>query len=160
MFSWIRSLVSAAAIVELHSRHIQVRDISHGRTFGFEPLLGVDGDQRVVSIGRPISVLAVKTYAPFVDPAAFAENRRIAVLLFQYVYSQLGAVGWLKPSPRILLRVDNDPSSAARLLNDESLVDLSQAAGARLTVVHRGGRLSDSDVVSRLDAAGCGSVSG
>ena len=60
MFAWLRSLISADAVVELHSSHMCVRDVSNRMDFEFEPLLSVDSDQRVVSVGHPIPASAVR----------------------------------------------------------------------------------------------------
>jgi len=81
MFAWLRSLISADAVVELHSSHMCVRDVSNRMDSEFEPLLSVDSDQRVVSVGHPIPASAVKTCSPFENPAAFAEDPRIAQLI-------------------------------------------------------------------------------
>ena len=153
MFAWFRSLVSSNAVVELHSRRIRVHDFSTVSTFEFEPLLSVDGSQRVVSIGRPIAASAVKTYSPFAKPSALEQDRRIAELLLQYAYSKLGSIAWLKPAPNIVLFVPGDPANEIRLINDEALVQLSAMAGARVTVVHRGSPVSAAEAQRLLHAA-------
>ncbi|MBQ0933275.1 hypothetical protein [Ideonella alba] len=129
-----------------------MRDVSNGREFEFEPLLSIDADQRVVSVGRPIDASAVKTYSPFANPAAFAGDRRIAELILAFAYSKLGASAWLKPAPRIVLAVVADDANGARLLSDDALVELSASAGARATVIHRGGSISDVEALKLLDA--------
>ena len=153
MFVWLRSLISAAAIVELHSSRIRVRDVSNRKEFEFEPLLSVDADQRVVSVGRPIPASAVKSYSPFENSAAFADNPRIARLILTFAYSKLGASAWLKPAPRILLTVAADDANGAGRLSDDVLVELSASAGARTTVIHRGRAISDREALKLLDAA-------
>src|SRR5688572_31236358 len=122
MFSWLRSLISAAAIVELHSSSIRVRDVAGRTAFEFEPLLSIDGSQRVVSVGRPIPASAVKTYAPFADAEAVAEEPRIAELILAFAYSKLGSVKWLKPAPQIVLSISDDHTNGARLITDGVLV--------------------------------------
>ena len=153
MFAWLRSLISAAAVVELHSSRIRVRDVSNRKDFEFEPLLSIDANQRVVSVGRPIPASAVKTYSPFANPAAFAGDQRIAELIVTFAYSKLGASSWLKPAPRIVLAVVVDDANGARRLSDDVLVELSASAGARATVIHRGGAISDAEALKLLDAA-------
>jgi hypothetical protein len=148
MFLWLRSLLSAECVVQLHSRRIRVRDISAGKTFDFEPVLGIDAAQCVVAIGRPIPASAVNTYEPFASPAALARDRRIAELILQYAYSRLGTSAWLKPAPKVVLHVVPEPDNAIRTIDDEALKELSRSAGARLTVVHRGKSISD-DVARR-----------
>jgi hypothetical protein len=153
MFAWLRSLISAAAVVELHSSRIRVRDVSNRKDFEFEPLLSIDADQRVVSVGRPIPPSAVKTYSPFATPAAFADDPRMAQLILSFAYSKLGASAWLKPAPRIVLTVVVDDANGAGRLSDEVLVELSASAGARATVIHRGRAISDVEALKLLDAA-------
>ena len=153
MFAWLRSLISAAAVVELHSSRIRVRDLSNRKNFEFEPLISIDADQRVVSVGRPISASAVRTYSPFASPNAFSEDSRIAQLVLTFAYSKLGASSWLKPAPRIVLTVAADDANGARRLSDDVLVELSASAGARATVIHRGHAISDVEALKLLDAA-------
>ena len=152
MFSWLRSLVSAVAIVELHSSRIRVRDVSGRAAFEFEPLLNIDGSQRVVSMGRPIPASAVKTYAPFTNAETVAEEPRVAELILAFAYSRLGSVKWLKPAPRIVLSISDDHANGAKLISDGVLVQLSNSAGARKTVIHRGQAVSDSEAIRLLDA--------
>jgi hypothetical protein len=153
MFTWLRSLISAAAVVELHSSRIRVRDISNGTMFELEPILSIDGAQRVVSVGRPIPASAVKTYAPFANLAALTEEPRIAQLILIFAYSKLGSVAWLKPAPRIVLSIVGGNSTGIQLMDDKALVDLSTSAGARATVIHRGRAVSDNEALRMLDAA-------
>jgi hypothetical protein len=153
MFAWLRSLISAAAVIELHSSRIRVRDISGGPTFEFEPILSIDDSQRVVSVGRPISASAVKTYAPFESPSSLANELHIAKLILQFAYSKLGAVAWLKPAPRIVLSIRRDNTNGVHLLGDDALAELSTSAGARTTVIYRGRPLSDDEALRLLDAA-------
>ena len=153
MFTWLRSLESATAIVELHSDRIRVRDVSGDVTFEFEPLLSIDASQQVLSIGQPLHADAVKTYAPFASRAALLQDWRIAQLILQYAYSKLGSIAWPKPAPRIVLCVNGELAEEARRLDDETLVKLSAAAGARVTVVHRGRPLSDVEAQRLLDSA-------
>ena len=152
MFSWLRSLIRAAAIVELHSSRIRVRDIAGRTEFEFEPLLSIDGAQRIVSMGRPIPASAVKTYAPFKNAAAVAEEPRIAELILAFAYARLGSVKWLKPAPRVVFSISDDHANGAKLISDGALVQLSKSAGARTTVIHRGAALSDSQAIRMLDA--------
>ena len=153
MFAWLRSLISATAVVELHSSRIRVRDVSHRKDFEFEPLLSIDAGERVVSVGRPIPASAVKTYSPFANPAAFADDPRIAQLILTFAYSKLGASAWLKPAPRVVLTVVADDANGAGRLSDDVLVKLSASAGARATVIHRGRSISDVEALKLLDAA-------
>ena len=153
MFAWLRSLISAAAVIELHSSRIRVRDMSGGATFEFEPILSIDGSQRVVSVGRPIPVSAVKTYAPFEDPSSLAKELHIAKLILAFAYSKLGSVSWLKPAPRIVLLIRGDNANGVQLVGDAALAELSTAAGARTTVIYRGKPLSDDEALRLLDAA-------
>src|SRR5687768_11438118 len=119
MFLWLRSLLSAECVVQLHSSRIRVRDLSPGTTFELEPVLAIDGEQCVVAVGRPIPASAVKTYDPFASPAALARDRRIAELILQYVYSRLGtSAAWLKPAPKVLLHVTPEPDNAMRHVDD------------------------------------------
>jgi hypothetical protein len=152
MFTWLRSLISAAAVVELHGSRFRVRDLSGKTRFEFEPILSIDGAQRVVSIGRPIPASAVKTYSPFSGPSALAEDWRIAELILAYAYSKLGSVSWLRPAPRIVLSVMQEPLNGMSGVDDETLVKLSTSAGARKTVVHRGKPVSDLEAIGLLDA--------
>lgn len=153
MFAWLRSLITSAAVVELHSSRILVRDVSNRQTFEFEPLLSIDTDKRVVSVGRPIPASAVKTYSPFASPTAFADDPRIAQLILSYAYSKLGASTWFKPAPRIVLAIVGDETNEVRRLSDEALAELSASAGARATIIHRGRAISDSEALELLDAA-------
>jgi hypothetical protein len=153
MFAWLRSLVSAAAIIELHSSCILVRDISGGATFEFEPILSIDGSQRVVSVGRPIPASAVRTFAPFANPSSLAKELHIAKLILAFAYSKLGSVAWLKPAPRIVLLIKGDSASGAQLIADDALAQLSTSAGARTTVIYRGRPLSNDEALRLLDAA-------
>ena len=153
MFTWLRSLISAAAVVELHSSRIRVRNLSNRKSLEFEPLLSIDSTQRVVSVGRPIPASAVRTYAPFANPAALADDERIAQLILAFAYSKLGVSAWLKPAPRIVVTVGTDDANGATRLSDRALVDLSASAGARTTVIHRGSAISDEEALKLLDAA-------
>jgi hypothetical protein len=152
MFARLRSFISAAAVVELHSSRIRVRDISTRTMFEFEPILSIDASQRVVAVGRPIPATAVKTYAPFANPLALSEEPRIARLILAFAYSKLGSVPWLKPAPRIVLFIGDNASGVQRM-NDNTLVELSTSAGARTTVIHRGRPVSDVEALKMLDAA-------
>lgn len=153
MFTWLRSLISAAAVVELHSNRIRVRNISNRQSFEFEPLLSIDADQRIVSVGRPIPASAVRTYSPFANPVALADEPRIAQLILAFAYSKLGVRAWLNPAPRIMMTVSTDDANGAKHLSNEILVELSASAGARTTVIHRGSAISDAEAQKLLDAA-------
>jgi hypothetical protein len=153
MFTWLRSLISAAAVVELHSSRIRVRDLSNRQSFEFEPLLSIDATQRVVSVGRPIPASAVRTYAPFANPAALADEPRSAQLILAFAYSKLGVSAWLKPAPRVVVTVGADDANGARRVSNKALVELSASAGARITVIHRGSVISDAEALKLLDAA-------
>jgi hypothetical protein len=153
MFIWLRSLVSASAIVELHTSLLRVRDISGQKQFEFESTLSIDGAQRVVAIGRPIPATAVRTYAPFESKAALAADSQVARLILSFAYSKLGQVKWLNPAPRIVLHIGQDSENGAQEIDDRTLIDLSKSAGARITVIHRGGRLTDGEAERILDAA-------
>jgi len=152
MFLWLRSLLSAECVVQLHSSRIRVRDLSAGTTFELEPVLAIDGAQRVVAVGRPIPASAVKTYDPFASPAALERDRRIAELILQYVYSRLGTSAWLKPAPKVLLHVTPEPDNAMRRVDDAVLEELSSRAGARITVIHRGQSITNDDALRMLRA--------
>jgi hypothetical protein len=95
----------------------------------------------------------VKTYAPFASPGALAQDRRIAELLLQYAYSRLGSVAWLKPAPRIVLLISPDAANDIGRVDDYDLKRISEVAGARVTVVHRGPAVSDVEAERLLDAA-------
>jgi hypothetical protein len=95
----------------------------------------------------------VTTYAPFANPKALAEEPRIAQLILAFAYSKLGSVAWLKPAPRIVLSIRGDNANGAQRMNDNTLVELSTFAGARSTVIHRGGPVSDVEAIRMLDAA-------
>jgi hypothetical protein len=153
MFGWLRSLVSASAIVELHSSRLHVRDISGKKQFQFEPTLSIDGTQRVVAIGRPIPASAVTTYAPFEGRASMAADPQIARLILAFAYSKLSPLEWLKSAPRIVLLIKRDAANGAQALDDNTLIELSKSAGARITVIHRGSSLSDDEAEKMLDAA-------
>jgi len=153
VFLWLRSLVSASAIVELHSSHLRVRDISGQKQFEFEPTLSIDDAQRVVAVGRPIPASAVRTYAPFEGRAAMDADPQIAKLILSFAYSKLGSVKWLAPAPRIVLVIKRDVANGVLAVDDSTLIALSTAAGARITVIHRGSLLSDSGAEKLLNAA-------
>jgi len=153
MFAWLRSLISAAAVIELHSSCIRVRDMSGGATFEFEPILSIDSSQRVVSVGRPIPASAVKTYAPFENPSSLAKEPHIAKLILAFAYSKLSSVAWLKPAPQIVLLIRGDSTNGVHLMGDDALAELCTSAGARTTVIYRGRPLSDDEALRLLDAA-------
>jgi hypothetical protein len=150
MFSWLRSLGTKDCILELHSESFRVRDLAGMPLFDFKPVLAVDNEDRVASIGLPIAESAVKTYAPFESPTALAKDRRIAELLLQFTYSKLAVIAWLRPAPAVVLHVPGDRENRARLIDDKTLVLLSKAAGARKTVVYRGSTLSATEARRRL----------
>jgi hypothetical protein len=152
VFTWLRSLFSASAIIELDSRRIGVRDLSGDTRFEFEPLLSLDASSKVVSIGRPIPASAVKTHAPLSNWAASDEQRLITELLLQYAFSKLSAISWVKPAPKIVLVVPDDTANAARRLDDATLEDLAAGAGARVTVIRRGAPVSLEEARRLLDA--------
>jgi hypothetical protein len=153
MFSWLRSIISTSAIVELHTNLLRVRDISGQKEFEFEPTLSIDGAQRVVSVGRPIPATAVRTYAPFEGKAALAADPQIARLILSFAYSKLGQVKWLNPAPRVVLHISRDTENGVQVIDDDTLIDLSKSAGARITVIHRGGRLTDGEAERMINAA-------
>lgn len=150
MFRLLRSLGTKDCILELHSESFRVRDLAGTPLFDFKPVLAVDDEDRVASIGLPIAASAVKTYAPFESPSALAQDRRIAELLIQFTYSKLAVVSWLRPAPAVVLHVPGDRENRARLIDDKTLVLLSTTAGARKTVVFRGSTLSASEARRRL----------
>ena len=135
------------------SSRIRVRDMSGSATFEFEPILSIDGSQRVVSVGLPIPASAVKTYAPFENPASLAKEIHIAKLILAFAYSRLGSETWLKPAPRIVLMIEGDNANKVQFIGDEVLLELSASAGARTTVIYRGKPLSNDEALRLLDAA-------
>ncbi len=143
MFTWLRSLVSPACIVEVSGKRIRVRDLGSGQEHIFDPILAIDSSQRVVSIGRPVSPAAVETFEPFMSRAAMAKDQRIAELLLQYAYSKVGANRWLKPAPRVVMVLLNDKDNSLHSVEDAALVELSGRAGAHRTVIRRGERITD-----------------
>jgi hypothetical protein len=153
MFAWLRSLISSAAVIELHSKRLRVRDLSHRKEFDFEPILSVDAGQRVVAIGRPIPASSVMTYSPFSAHDALVREQKFAQLILAFAYSRLGSSSWLKPAPRIVISLVNEPGNGAFKIEDAALVSCSSAAGARKTVVHRGKALTDGDALQLLDRA-------
>ena len=150
MLSLLRSLFTSECIVELRSDRLRVRDLVAGKEFEFAPVLSIDGERRVVSIGNATDARAVKTYAPFASAAALDADPRIAQLLLQYAYSKLGRWSWLRPAPRVLLHAPKDGPGAISGVSDATLHDLSQRAGALRTIVHRGAGLSSHEAWSRL----------
>ena len=152
MLDRLRSLISAAAVVELHSARFRVRDLDGELVFEFEPTLSLDADQKVVAVGRPIPASAVKTHAPFANPAALTAEPRLAQLILSFAYSKLGSSKWLKPSPRVVLSIVGDAANGIIPVDDKVLVDLSTFAGARTTVVHRGKALADNEALKLLDS--------
>jgi hypothetical protein len=153
MFTWLRSLASADCIFELHSTRFRLRDMSGTIVLEFEPVLAIDGETRVVSIGRPVNPVAVKVFTPFDSPAGVAEHRRIAELLLQYAYSKLSGIAWLKPSPSVVMHIPTDSRNLAQQIDDKTLALLSMTAGARRTVVYRGASLSGAEARRLLSAA-------
>lgn len=143
MFTWLRSLISPACIVEVSGKQIRLRDLRSGEEHIFDPILAIDTSQTVVSIGRPISPAAVETFEPFVSRAALAKDQRIAELLLQYAYSKVGSNRWLKPAPRVVMVLPNGKDNSLHSVEDATLVELSGRAGAYRTVIRRGERITD-----------------
>lgn len=150
MFTWLRSLVSSSCVLELSSERIRVRDLGTGQVHDFAPLLSIDASNCVVSIGRPIASAAVKTFEPFTSRAAFAKDGQIAELLMQYAYSKVGAHRWIRPAPLVAMLVPSERADPVGSMEDSALIDLSSKAGARLTVIHRGERLTDAAALALM----------
>jgi hypothetical protein len=150
MLSLLRSIFTTECVVELRSDRLHVCDLLTATEFEFAPILSIDGEQRVVSIGSPPDARATKTYQPFASAAALHADPHIAQLILQYAYSRLGRWSWLKFSPRVLLHVPKDGPGALAAVSDATLQDLSRRAGALRTVVYRGARLSSHEAASRL----------
>jgi hypothetical protein len=143
MFTWLRSLVSPACILEVSGKRMRVRDLGSGQEHAFDPILAIDSSKRVVSIGRPISPAAVETFEPFMSRSALTKDQRIAELLLQYAYSKVGSNRWLKPAPRVVMVLPNGKDNSLHSVEDADLVELSSRAGAYRTVIRRGERITD-----------------
>jgi hypothetical protein len=148
MFTWLRSLLSPACIVEVSGKRIRVRDLGSGQEHGFDPILSIDSSKRVVSIGRPVSPAAVETFEPFMSCTALAKDQRIAELLLQYAYSKVGSNRWLKPAPRVVMVLPNGKDNPLHSVEDATLVELSSRAGAHRTAIRRGERIADHVAIS------------
>jgi hypothetical protein len=70
MSAWLRSLFTSECIVELRTDRLRVRDLVTGTEFEFAPILAVDSERRVVSVGDAAVSGAVKVYDPFGSAAA------------------------------------------------------------------------------------------
>lgn len=151
--NWLRALFSADCILELHSARFRLRDMSEAVVAEFDPILAIDRESRVVSVGRPVDQAAVRTFRPFDSPSALEDDRRIAEVLLQYAFSKLSATAWLKPSPAVVIHLPTDSSNLACEIDDRTLIQLSTAAGARKTVVHRGAALSAAEARRLLRTA-------
>jgi len=143
MFTWLRSLVSPACILELSAKRIRVRDLRGGQVHEFAPILAVDASDRVVSIGRPVSPLGIKTFEPFLSRSALEKDPRIAELLLQYAYSKVGHNRWLKPAPRVVVLLPSGKDDPVHSVDEKAFLELSNRAGAYRTVIHRGERITD-----------------
>ncbi len=153
MFTWLRSLFSSSCVVELSPQRVLVRDLITGQQHEFSPVLSLDASSRVSSIGRPVSSAAVQTFEPFANSAALEKNGRMAELLMQYAFSKVGSNQWIKPAPSVVLFVPRDRANALGPVEDSVLLNLSERAGARRTVVHRGERPTDEVAYGLLNEA-------
>lgn len=142
MSVWLRSKFSIDCILEVHSERFRVRSLSGELLLEFEPILALDRETRVVSIGMPIAPAAVETIAPYAAPSRVAEHRRVAELLLRHAYSKLSWTAGFWPAPGVVMHVPPDARNRARYIDDKTLESLSTTAGARKTVIYRGTSLS------------------
>ncbi len=71
----------------------------------------------------------------------------------QYAFSKVGSNQWIKPAPSVVLFVPRDRANALGPVEDSVLLNLSERAGARRTVVHRGERPTDEVAYGLLNEA-------
>ena len=127
---------------------ISIRDVSTGATFESAARLGLDGANRIVSVGGVSSPEVVRTVEPFEHPRIVMSDFACASKLFQYGLHQLTRFKWITPSPILVIQPTMELTGGLSEIENRSLLELGESAGARKTLIHCGKTLSDQEVVA------------
>ena len=155
IFEWLRARFTKAGVVELSSERLRVRAVARTEsttTLDFEPILSINADNIVVSVGRPIAVGASQTYAPFSSPSALQRDEVPATMILLHALQSL-APSWfrmLRVLPRVVVHVSPGEDNAIRHVDDAAVRQLFERAGAMKVRVHRGRALSDTEACELL----------
>jgi rod shape-determining protein MreB len=127
-----------------------MRDVSSGKTFETAARIGLDGEARIVSIGDMTGTEA-RVIHPFDHPRVVIADFMVASKLLQYGMQQLSRMKWISPAPILIIQPDMELEGGLSELETRALLELGESAGARKSVAHYGGVLSDEDVVKLAD---------
>jgi rod shape-determining protein MreB and related proteins len=134
--------------VRINRTRLSIRDISTGRTFESSATLGLDGTNRIVSVGDITGVAVKRIIEPFNHPRIVIADFAGASKLLQYGMQKMSRMKWINPSPILVIQPDMDLAGGLSEIENRALVELGQSSGARRTYVHYGSILSDVDVVA------------
>jgi rod shape-determining protein MreB len=127
---------------------ISMRDVSTGATFESAARIGLDSENRIVSVGDMGSPNVVRTVEPFAHPRIVISDFACASKLFQYGLQQLSRFKWISPSPILIIQPVMELSGGLSQIENRALLEVGESAGARETLIHCGKTLSDQEVVA------------
>jgi len=110
--------------------------------------VGLDGENRIMSVGDMSSPNIVRTVEPFEHPRIVIADFACASKLFQYGLQQLSRHKWISPSPILVIHPVMELAGGLSEIENRALLELGESAGARKTLIHCGKMLSDQEVVA------------
>ncbi|NNF66405.1 MAG: hypothetical protein HKM98_02745 [Gammaproteobacteria bacterium] len=154
MLKWIAGiLTNGPYYIRINRGRIAVRNVSSGNYFECGTVVGVDGSDRVVSVGLPVSPDAVSKSNPFDHPRLLVSDFALADKAFSYVVKMAARDSYFQPSPIIVVHPDVELEGGLSPVEARVLRELSESAGARKTYIHYGHMLSDDEVKTIASAA-------
>jgi len=132
----------------INRTRISIKDVSTGRTFESAARVGLDGENRIMSVGDMSSPNIVRTVEPFEHPRIVIADFACASKLFQYGLQQLSRHKWISPSPILVIHPVMELAGGLSEIENRALLELGESAGARKTLIHCGKMLSDQEVVA------------
>jgi len=133
--------------VRINRERIAARDVGTGNTLECKAILGLDGSDRVVSVGDPVSPSAVRTVNPFEHPRILVADYVVAEKILQHVFKILSRNRWLAPSPVVLIHPDVELAGGLTQIETRALRELAEGAGARKVAIHYGRLLTDQEIL-------------
>jgi rod shape-determining protein MreB and related proteins len=129
-----------------------MRDVASGNTFETAARIGLDGANRVVSVGDIVSGDVIRTIEPFNHPRVVISDFACAVKVLQYSLQKLSRLKWINPAPILVIQPEMDLVLGVSEIEHRALLELGESVGARQTFVHYGGLLTDRDIVALVGA--------
>ena len=125
---------------------VTARNVSTGDVVEVTPKLGLDGSNKILSVGDPVDPSAVRVLAPFSHPRILIDDFTGGEKIVQHVVRELFGIGGIRPSPIVVVHPDLELDGGLTQIEARALREMVEGAGARRVYLHYGRLLSDKEV--------------